>query len=371
MNRLQSVTGMFVVLLLVAGLPGCQPGGENGGGTQKSNGEAIRVAYITNGPASFWDVAEKGAQAAGRDFDVQVDVFMPTDDVAGQKRIVEDLLIKGIAGIAISPIDPAGQTDLLNSAAEQMLLLTHDSDAPESQRLCYIGMDNYDAGWICGEVVREALPAGGKIILCVGRLDQLNARLRRQGVVDAVLGRTPDATRFDEPGKSITEGAYTILETRVDGFDFAKAKADAVDSIAKYPDLSCFVGLFAYNPPLCLEAVKEAGKLNQIKIVGFDEDQTTLQGIIDGEVHGTVVQNPYMYGYDSVRVLAALARGNSLEQALPGEAGITMIEQKKKFFPARVVKKQPAAEKRTTAHGLEIEEVEVEAFRARLNELTQ
>jgi len=360
--------GMWTALAAIGlvGFLGCGQQGGNGGDSGQT-----RVAFITNGPASFWDVAEKGALAAGKDLNVQVDVFMPTDDVAGQKRIIEDLLIKGIDGIAISPIDPAGQTDLFNSAAEQTLFITHDSDAPESDRLCYIGMDNYDAGRICGEVVRQALPEGGEVMLFVGRLDQLNARQRRQGVIDAVLGRSPDPNRFDEPGSAITEGKYTILDTRVDGFDFAKAKADASDAISKYPDLDCMVGLFAYNPPLCLEAVKEADKLDTIKIVGFDEDQTTLQGIIDGEIFATVVQDPYMYGYEAVRVLTELHKGAEVDAALESEQGTVFPEENKKYFSARVVKKSPADEKWTTDDGQVIEEVEVEAFRTRLNELTK
>ena len=83
----------------------------------------------------------------------------------------------------------------------------------------------------------------------------------------------------------------------------AKGKANAEDALAKYPDLGCMVGLFAYNPPLLLEALSQAGKLNQVKVVAFDEDDATLDGIQKGTVHGTVVQNPYMYGYKSVEVL--------------------------------------------------------------------
>ena len=70
------------------------------------------------------------------------------------------------------------------------------------------------------------------------------------------------------------------------------------------------VGLFVYNPVQILEAVREADKLDQVTIVGFDEDDAVLQAIRDGTVAGTVVQNPYRYGYESVRVLAALARGD-------------------------------------------------------------
>jgi len=75
-----------------------------------------------------------------------------------------------------------------------------------------------------------------------------------------------------------------------------------------HPDLACMVGLFAYNPPLCLEALRGLNKLGQVKVVAFDEQSATLQAIKDGHCHGTVVQNPYEYGRQSVKVLAALAR---------------------------------------------------------------
>ena len=148
-------------------------------------------------------------------------------------------------------------------------------------------------------------------MIFVGRLEQLNAKLRRQGVIDELLDREPDSTRYDEPGQAVEGEKYTILDTRTDGFDFAKAKSEAQDAINKYPNLKCMVGLFAYNPPLMLEAVKEAGKTDDIEIVAFDEEDGTLQGIVDGHIHGTVVQNPYEYGYQSMKLLAELARGNT------------------------------------------------------------
>ncbi len=268
------------------------------------------VAYVTNGIASFWVIAQKGAEKAGKDLDINVEVRMPPKGVSDQKRMVQELLAQGVDGIAISPIDPDNQNDLLQEIADNSILITQDSDAPDSPRQCYIGMDNYKAGRMCGELVKEALPDGGEIMLFVGRLGQANARLRRQGVIDEVMGRSDDNTRYDKPGAPIKNDKYTILDTRLDDFDFPQAKANAQDAIAKYPNLKCMVGLFAYNPPLCLEAIRDAGKLNEIKVVSFDEEGPSLQGIIDGTVVGTVVQNPYQYGYESVRVLKALAEGD-------------------------------------------------------------
>ena len=269
-----------------------------------------QVAFVTNGVGSFWVIADKGAQAGAKEFDVDVDVLMPAEGVADQKRIVQSLLARGVDGIAISPIDPDNQTDLLNEAAANTHLITHDSDAPKSNRLCFVGIDNYSAGRVCGQLVKEALPDGGNVMIFVGRLEQLNARQRRQGLIDELLDRAPDPSRQDPNSGIIKSDKYTILDTRTDQFDYAKAKAQVEDAIAKYPDLHCVIGLFAYNPPKCLEAVKEAGKSGQIKIIGFDEEDDTLQGIRDGHIYGTVVQNPYRYGYESMRILSGLARGD-------------------------------------------------------------
>jgi len=70
------------------------------------------------------------------------------------------------------------------------------------------------------------------------------------------------------------------------------------------------VGLFAYNPPLCLAALEQAGKVGEVRVVAFDEADETLRGIQDGSVFGTVVQDPYMYGYKSIEVLNALSNGD-------------------------------------------------------------
>ena len=269
------------------------------------------VAYVTNGVDSFWVIAEAGAKAGGRQYNADVEVHMPAQGVGDQKRIIEDLIIRDVDGIAISPIDAENETALINHAAERTRVITQDSDAPKSNRLLFIGVDNYVAGRMCGALVREALPEGGKIAIFVGRLEQDNARLRRQGVIDEVLGRSHDRTRFDVPGNELKEGKYAIVATLTDAFDRARAKANAEDMLSLHPDLSCMVGLFAYNSPLCLEALRSQGKLGTVKVVAFDEQDETLQAIKDGTCQGTVVQNPYLYGMESVRVLAALARGDN------------------------------------------------------------
>src|SRR6478672_2583703 len=139
-------------------------------------GQKPKVAYVTNGIASFWVIAEAGVKAGGEKYGAIATAYMPAEGITDQKRIIEDLLTSGVDGIAISPIDPANQSDLINQACGLTKVITHDSDAPGTKRLCYIGMDNYTAGRMCGKLIKEAMPEGGSVMIFIGRLEQDNAR---------------------------------------------------------------------------------------------------------------------------------------------------------------------------------------------------
>jgi ribose transport system substrate-binding protein len=225
---------------------------------------------------------------------------------------------KGFDGIAISPNDPPRQAAALAEIAAEANLVTFDSDSNVSRRLCFIGTDNYDAGRMAGQQIRQAVPDGGEIILCIGSLDKENGQRRRQGVIDELLERTFEHQRpmdpIDAPVKE-PRSKYTIAATIVDGIDQARATELAKDALAKYPNAKCFVGLFAYNTPAILAALKDAGKLGQVQVVGFDTYDETLAGIESGHVAATIMQDPFNIGYESVRVLADAARGE--RHALP------------------------------------------------------
>ena len=292
------------------------------------NEKAANFAFITNGVADFWEHARAGAMKAGEELGVEVDVIMP-NSMTDQTRKIEDLITRGVDGVAISPIDPTNQGEILNEAAAATNLITHDSDAPGSNRLVYIGMDNYDAGLMCGRTLRKAMTDGGSVMIFVGRLDQDNAKRRRQGFIDGLLDRKPDPTHNDPSGKEVKsdDGKFVVLGTMTDQFDRAKAKANVEDTVTRYPEIAGMVGLFEYNPPLIMEALERTGKLGKVKIMGFDENTSTLQGIKDGTVVATVVQNPYQYGYKSIEMLNELYKGN--KSVIP--------ESKFVDIPARVI----------------------------------
>ncbi|MBN2310858.1 MAG: substrate-binding domain-containing protein, partial [Candidatus Hydrogenedentes bacterium] len=104
--------------------------------------------------------------------------------------------------------------------------------------------------------------------------------------------------------------SISIIDTRTDGIDRMLAVSNVQDTLVTYPDVACLVGLWSYNGPAILNAVRDSGKLGQVKIVCFDEEDETLRGVKEGHIFGTVVQQPYEFGYRSVQLLVQLAKGD-------------------------------------------------------------
>jgi ribose transport system substrate-binding protein len=254
-----------------------------------------KLAFVTNNAADFWAIARKGTEKAVADIpNVDVDFRITSDGTAAeQQRVVDDLLAKGIEGIAISPVDPANQGQLVNRAARQALVITQDSDIANSDRACYIGTDNTAAGRQAGEIIKEALPQGGNIMVFVGTLDAANAQQRLQGIKDTLQNTN-----------------IKILDVRTDNADRVRAKANAVDTLVKYPDVAGLVGLWSYNGPAITGAVRDAGKVGKVKIICFDEEDETLQGIKEGAIYSTVVQQPFEFGYRSIEIMSKLLGGD-------------------------------------------------------------
>jgi len=312
MKKLVLISLLVLALSLSVCMSGC---------SKKEAGQAgkTKIAFITNNTANFWVFTRRGCEKAAAELpDFEVDFRITSDATpAEQRRIIDDLQARGVKGIAISPVDPLNQKPFIDELAEKITVITCDSDIPGSKRKCYIGTDNVAAGRQAGEMIKEVLPEGGKIMLFVGKQDTQNAKERIQGIKEAIAG-----TKIE------------IIDVRTDNVDQVRAKSNVADALVTYPDLACCVGLWNYNGPAILNAIADAGKQGQVKIVCFDENEETLTGVRDGHIYGTVVQQPYEFGYRSMKVLADLIKGNNAN--IPADGMIivpTIIIKKDNVVP--------------------------------------
>jgi len=253
------------------------------------------LAFVVNGASDFLKAAEAGVKKAQGELPNYTLVLKYPEQSAAaiQQRLMDDLVAAGVAGIMVSAVDPKHQTEGLDKIASQAVLFTTDSDAPQSKRIAYIGSSNVEAGKQAGAMMVKAMPNGGKCIGFVGLLEADNARERIEGIKDAIAGSKVE-----------------LVDVRGDDIDQARAKRNVEDTLAKTPDIDCMVGIYSYNTPRIYEVLKEAGKLGSIKIIGFDGDPITLGGVKEGSIVGTVVQQPYEWGYEGMKLMAKYLEGD-------------------------------------------------------------
>lgn len=331
--------------------------------SRKESGK-LQIGVVTNCTADFWKICEAGARKAAHEYDVDLQFREPKNafDAAEQTPIIETWEKQGFNGIAVSVINPEGQTETLTRIAKKIPLVTMDNDADKTGRLCYIGIDNYEGGKAVGRLVKKVLPpTGGTVAIFIGSTKSANGRARTQGVLDELAGEKDaqgtDASHPNKPDlKGKKFGKYFLVDgsAKEDGAP-TNAQATAAGVLARVkglPDL-CMIGLYAYNPPAILADAKAKSMANQIKIVGFDEDWETLKGIAAGEIEATVVQDPFMYGYKSVEVLAAKARGDDSKLI-------------KEPIPYRIVTKTGGSDE--TVNGLVVKNLNVTDFEKKLRD---
>ncbi|MFI5386734.1 MAG: substrate-binding domain-containing protein, partial [Fimbriimonadales bacterium] len=131
-----------------------------------SDKKPLKLAFVTNGTSDFWTIAHKGVdKAVAEDPSLNVDFREIQQGTTGeQKEALDDLIVKGTQGIAISVRNPPNQVEMINAAAKRAMIFTQDSDAPGTDRACYVGTDNVAAGRQAGEEIKKACPGGGKIM---------------------------------------------------------------------------------------------------------------------------------------------------------------------------------------------------------------
>jgi len=255
-----------------------------------------KLAFVVNAASDFWKLAEAGVKKAQGELpNYELEFKYPAQGTAAlQNALMDDLVAAGTDAIMISSADPKNSIDAFNRIAAQVPLFTTDSDAPDSNRIAYLGSSNTDAGIQAGEEMVKAMNGQpGKCMGFVGFLGADNAKERIAGFKQAIEGK-----------------GIELVDVRGDDVDFTKARTNVDDVLVANPDINCMVGFYSYNPPKIYEALQAAGKLGQITVVAFDEDPVTLGAVKEGSFAATIVQQPFEWGYQGMKLMAAWLEGD-------------------------------------------------------------
>jgi ribose transport system substrate-binding protein len=252
--------------------------------------EEIHYGVLGKCVGPYWEVVKKGAEDAGKELGVKVTVFMPQkEDIPQQIETVETWISMGFKGMAVAPSDPEALVSPINSAMEKDIpALTIDTDSPNSNRICYIGTDNYTAGKAAGEKMAEILNGKGKVAIATGSLTAMNSLERMRGFEDAIK-EYPDIE--------------IIKPILCDNEETSRAVELAETALLNHPDLDAFFGVYVFNGPSAAKAVKAAGKKGEVHIVSFDVTDEHLYLIDEGLIDATIAQKQYLMGYEGVKII--------------------------------------------------------------------
>ncbi|HEX8919559.1 MAG TPA: sugar-binding protein [Chloroflexota bacterium] len=243
----------------------------------------------------YWVACQKGMSAEATKLGVRAEFLGPdTADAAKQVAIFESVIARKPAGIAVSPNDPGTVKDSIAKArAAGIPVISWDADAPDSQRIAYVGTDNVAAGKTAGDELANAINKKGKVAILTGSLTALNANQRVEGFKDAM--------------KNYPDIQIVATEPTEDSLATALSKAETL--MQANPDLAAFYGVTGSGVPGAGNAVKQANKCGTIKVVGFDVVPQGIDLMKAGCVQALISQRPFGMTVKALDLLQDLHNG--------------------------------------------------------------
>ncbi|MGD9645036.1 MAG: substrate-binding domain-containing protein [Pirellulales bacterium] len=288
-----SLAGLFALLaLFVAGCGGPQNGAGTAGGAS-----GRRFVVLINGDSPFWDALRVGMQRSAEELGVTAVMETNNGTPSGQLERLRQLASQSdIAGLALSVTDASNISivdELRGFQQRGIPVIAVDSDVDREKfrdaRTAFVGTDNLKGGRTLGQCAKTLRPDGGAYVQFVGLTGAQNAIERMNGFQAGAGDKLVERDRMGD-------------ET-----DRTRARENVRNAIRNHPDVNVLVGIWSYNAPAIVDVVKELGVRDRMTVVTFDAEQGAINATAAGQIDALVVQNPYEMGYQSIRLLKALA----------------------------------------------------------------
>ncbi len=283
------------------------------------------VPKAMNNP--FFDLARDGCFKAQEELaDVTCEYIGPGEHTElEQIQIVQDLITKGVDGIAVAPSNAPAMARVLREAESAGIpVITWDSDLlPEDAglRASYVGTFNYDIGRNLAEIVMARHPDGGTICLQTGGAAAANHNERLLGAREALAGMELG----DPPGRALAgDGGWTEISgcPLVTNDDGNVAVQGMSDILAANPNLTAFLSTGAFTQWFDNAYRQAAGPYQDrmaagdLTIVVADTLPMQLEQTRDGLGNGLVGQRPFEMGYKAMFILKDIVEGNQVEDPI-------------------------------------------------------
>lgn len=260
----------------------------------------LTIAWVSKSLGNpVFELGQRGAMQKAKELSEQgpIDVELlavgpASADAIEQARMMDDLIARGVDGMAVSCNDPTACISPINRAVESGIpVMTWDSDSPQSQRFSFLSIDNYTSGRTAADQLAAAIGGNGKVAVITGVPGALNLQQRVDGFQDRLTEAYPNmqVVRVFASNEDINLGVQGVEET-----------------MQAHPDLRgwFFAGMWPLFADRGSMPVWEAASRNgSVKTVAFDSLPLELDLLHDGYIHALIGQKYWRWGYDSVQMV--------------------------------------------------------------------
>lgn len=212
-------------------------------------------------------------------------------DAVEQTRMMDDLIVRNVDGIAVSCNDPAACIAPIDRAvAAGIPVMTWDSNSPQSQRFTFLSIDNYEAGQTAADLLAQAIGGRGKVALLTGVPGALNLDQRVSGFKERLA----------------TYPAMQVVATVASNEDINLGVQGVEETMQAHPDLRgwFFVGMWPLVADRgAMPLWEQASREQSLRSVAFDTLPLELNLLRDGYLDALIGQKYWNWGYNSIQMV--------------------------------------------------------------------
>ena len=270
-------------------------------GTVAAKSYTLGLSISTLNNPFFVDLKE-GAEAKAAQLGVRLIVLDAQNDPSRQLAGIEDLIAQRVDAILINPTDSSAIVPAVLAANRAGIpVLTVDRGADGGKVAAHIASDNVAGGRMAGELIANILNGRGKVVELEGIPGTSAARDRGAGF-NEVIRKYP---------------GIEVVARQEAGFDRARGLTVMENILQAQPRIDA---VFAHNDEMALgaiTAIEAAGRLSEIKVVGFDATADAVKAVQEGRMLATIAQKPRLMGELGVETAVKLLRGEQVQAYIP------------------------------------------------------
>jgi ribose transport system substrate-binding protein len=266
----------------------------------------------------FWVAVEKGAKAAARDLNVQIEWNgAPSEtDYARQIQIVDSMINRRVDGLAVAATERRALVAPVDRAMKMGIPVTiFDSGIEGENYTSYVATNNYEGGQLAARALARLIGGKGKVGLIAHAPGSASTMDRERGFTDVLNKEFP---------------AIQIVAIQFGMSDRSKARAAAENMLTAHPDLAGFFGSSEPSTTGAALAVKARGLTGRVKVVAFDASDNLVEDMKGGAIQAMVVQDPFQIGYDAVRTLVEKLDGKTPAKRIDLSAKVIFADEMNK-----------------------------------------